>query len=80
MSVVRSLELDTLSHADGALLLRSGGNDALLAFAVSRGVEWEQMSVTDRREWYRTSDADEYRRRVGAMREELSHDLSVALH
>ena len=80
MSVVRSLELDTLSHADGALLLRSGGNDALLAFAVSRGVEWEQMSVTDRREWYRTSDADDYRRRVGAMREELSHDLSVALH
>ena len=36
------------------------------------------MSPAARRAWYASADADEYRRRLAAMREEVSEDLRVA--
>lgn len=76
-SFVRSLALDTLSYADAATLVRSGGNSAFSRFMRSREASpaWVALSIAER---YDTRAAGEYRRRLHALRVEMTDDEAAA--
>ena len=74
-SFVRSVHLDKFSAEEALYLQRTGGNAALSEFLCSQGVDWLDLGISER---YLSRAAHDYRRRLIAMREQLSADLRAA--